>query len=152
MAVRTRSAATLTPPVLSTQGTYRPGVPGGGSLHIVKVSNRHDFVVSAPGPVGPSERILTYNAPVSFVIPAALAGSIARLGVAPTGSAAFTLRGNADVLIATITFAPGATLGTFTMAADWTFNVGDVFTIMAPAVQDVTLADVSMTIVARRLG
>ena len=69
------------------------------------------------------------------------ARSIARARVAATASTVFVVKRNATQ-VATVTFAAGATLGTWSTNVVWAD--GDFATIEAPATPDATLADITI--------
>jgi len=84
---------------------------------------------------------------------AGLPSSQAKSEAAATASSVFTIykiSGGVPSSIGTITFAPAATSGTFAMASDQIFAEGDMMEVVAPAVSDATLADISLTIVGKR--
>lgn len=94
-----------------------------------------------------AEQVAKWVAPVGgATFYAGLTDSRADADVAATASAVFSIRKN-GVQFATITFAIGATTGTFACAADTAFAVGDVLTIFAPSPRDATLSGVAGTIV-----
>ena len=104
---------------------------------------------------GAGEVVGALPIPVACKLPANLANSIARALTAATGSAAWTLSvipaGSAtETTIATITFAAGATLGTFSTQAAFALGVGDLVRLKAPATADSTLADISFIFPAVR--
>lgn len=80
----------------------------------------------------------------AVTLPASLTGSSADAGTAATASTVFTLKQNTTG-IGTITFAAGATTGTFSFTSAVTFAAGDTFEIDAPATADTTLADIAFT-------
>lgn len=82
----------------------------------------------------------------SFTLPASLAGSQGKAGVAATGSTTLTVSKNGGA-IGTIVFAAAGTVPTYTGTAT-TFAIGDMFTITAPATPDATLADIAVTLLA----
>lgn len=78
-------------------------------------------------------------------IPANFVGSIARSDVAATAQSVFTIKKN-DTTVASITFALGATTGTFSVQGAITFIESDKFSIVAPSTVDSTLADIDFYI------
>ena len=83
----------------------------------------------------------------AFVLPANLTNSIAKAGTAATASTAFTIKKN-GTQIGTMTFAASGTTATFTFASQVSVAVGDIIDMVAPATQDSTLADISVTLAA----
>jgi hypothetical protein len=73
--------------------------------------------------------------------PANFAGSQAVLGTAATATTVFVIKQNATQ-IGTITFAASGTVGTFasTSGLPYTFSIGDILSITAPASADATAA------------
>ncbi|MGP9819170.1 hypothetical protein ACTZWW_04065 [Salinarimonas sp. NSM] len=92
------------------------------------------------------------RAPANFAAPTPAAPterSYARAVTAATASTVFSVRKN-GVQFGTITFAVGATAGTFA-ATETTFAPGDVISVRGPDIPDATLADVSVTLLLERL-
>jgi len=104
-----------------------------------------DYLLSAPGVVGNSEKLFVVAIARTVVFPAGVSGSEAVVGTAPTADAVFSLQKN-GVQFGTVTFAASATAGTFSVASDTTFAPGDVLSVIGPATADATLADVSITL------
>jgi hypothetical protein len=104
------------------------------------------FAAGLPAASGLLMRFV-FDRAISFVIN--LAGSVASVGTAPTGAVAFAIAKN-GTSIGTLNFASGATSGTFSVAAAASFAIGDVLTITAPATQDGTLANLSVTLSGTR--
>lgn len=101
------------------------------------------------------EPVGAYVAEVAFTLPASLAGSIARALIAATASATWTLTripagSTTETAIATLTFAAGNTLASFSAQAAVSVGVGDILRLKAPASQDGTLADITFTFVGVR--
>lgn len=96
-----------------------------------------------------------YVAEVAFTLPANLAGSIARALTAANASAAWTLTripggSSTETTLATLTFAAGGTLASFSTQAAASIAAGDVLRLKAPASQDSALSDITFTIVGAR--
>lgn len=86
--------------------------------------------------------------PVRF--PAGMALSLANAGTAAALSSTFSLEKN-GVQFATVNWAGTATDATFTAASDTDFARADVFSLVAPAMPDTTLADISFSLIADRI-
>lgn len=86
----------------------------------------------------------------TVILPNNFSGSRAAAGTAATGTTTFVVAKN-NVTIGTMSFAPSASVATFTSTAVSTaFNAGDELTIHAPASPDATLANVAWTILGRQ--
>lgn len=81
----------------------------------------------------------------NFTIPAGAAGSRVRSGNTAQATAVFTLDKN-GASFGSVTFAAGASTGVVAVASATPFSAGDVLSIIAPATQDVTLADIAITL------
>ena len=79
------------------------------------------------------------------VILAGAAGSRPRADVAATAFATFTMLKN-GISFGRFNFGAAASTATFIVAADTTFDVGDLLTITTPSPADATLADVFVTL------
>ena len=75
----------------------------------------------------------------TVTFPSGLAGSQGTAGTAATAMATFEVEKN-GLNVGTMVFATATTVATFAMTSATTFSAGDVLTLMAPAVPDVTLA------------
>lgn len=80
----------------------------------------------------------------TVTFPAGLGGSQGTAGTAATAMTTFAVQKN-SVNVGTMVFTAAATAATFTMTSVTTFNAGDVLTLVAPAVPDVTLANLAWT-------
>lgn len=109
---------------------------------------RISLVFSFSGKPGASATIVV---PVSIglTLSANLPGSYADATVAAAASAAFTIT-KAGTSIGSVTFAAGATTGTFSFASSVLCVPGDYLTIVAPSTQDSALANVGITLLASR--
>ena len=76
---------------------------------------------------------------------AGLSGSYVKSITGATGSSTYSMKKN-GVEFGTFNFAPAATSGTFTVSSDVVFNAGDTLKIVAPALADATLADISLNL------
>ena len=94
-----------------------------------------------------SSSLLRLVAPRAISLPQNLTGSIAKSGTAATGSTVFTLKKN-GTQIGTMTFAASGSTATFSFASAVSVAIGDIIDMVAPATQDATLSDISVTLVA----
>lgn len=92
-----------------------------------------------------SEVLLRKLVAIGFTLPAGLGGSLATLDTAPTNAVTFSLRRN-GVEVGSFTFAAGAKVATFSLAAATVFGSGDALSIVAPASADPTAAGLTVTI------
>lgn len=88
--------------------------------------------------------IFRYVAVRAFTLPTNLSGSYFKAITAATASTAFDIQKN-GTSIGTLTFAASGTSATFSVTST-SFAAGDVLTVVAPATQDTTLADLSITL------
>jgi len=124
---------------------------------VVEVLRAAPPTASAPFDVGctfngsPGASAVLLRLPVvrTVTFPAGLAGSRGVAGTAPTANATFDIRRN-GATFGTMTFAAGATTATFAAASETAFSAGDVLSLVAPATQDVTLADAGLTLTGVR--
>lgn len=100
------------------------------------------FVAGAPG-AGQivHQRIFA----ITVTLPAGLTGSLAKAGTAAAASAGFSIQKNGTT-IGTIVFGAGASVPSFTLTAAATFLSGDILSIVAPAVPDASLANISLVL------
>lgn len=124
--------------------------PSGNPVWTDADGGRFDLSVFVQGEPQDGELVFrhVFAGPVTFR--ASLPGSRSSAGVASTGSVAFSIQKN-GAEFGTITFAASAT-GAFAAASNTSFDDGDVLTIIAPASQDTTLADVSIALSGGEAG
>lgn len=108
----------------------------------------YDIGFSIAGKPGASAICGRYIAVRSVYLPINLTGSQSKAQTASTGTVAFDILVN-GVSKGSVTYTASAT-GTFTFSAAVTLAAGDVLSIIGPAVQDLTLSDVSITLMATR--
>jgi hypothetical protein len=87
--------------------------------------------------------------PRTTTFPAGLTGSYAKSEIAATAASSFPLTKN-GASIGSVDWGVGATSATFTFASQQVFAAGDILELTAPAVVDVTLADLGFTLVGWR--
>jgi len=78
--------------------------------------------------------------------PVNMTNSQASVGTAATAQTIYSLQKN-SVEFGTITFAAASSIGTFSASTSTNFSVGDILTVVAPAVPDATMKDISITLV-----
>jgi len=115
----------------------------------------YDMVAYYPGVPTASAKVsrVAFTRAVTFA--AAFAGSVASADVAATASTVFDVQkavsgSTTFSSIGSVTFAAGATVGSFALAGGASFATGDRLRILAPATADATLADISITLVGTR--
>ncbi|HVL73101.1 MAG TPA: hypothetical protein VM434_14630 [Beijerinckiaceae bacterium] len=152
----TSRAATLRTQTLGSTVALRLGelsIVGSRGTNLVALAasagaGLYDLGLFIPGQPPPGALVFQFVFPRAVSFAAAFAGSAGRAGVAATAPAALTIRKN-GANIGTIEFATGAPAATFTGAAT-SFSVGDTIELLAPAPQDATLADLSLSLVGSR--
>ncbi len=113
-------------------GFYYPGLVGGGLVPDDDVMFRH-------------------LAGHAFTVPIGLVGSQFDLVEAPAdGDLVLTIKKNNTTTLGTITFADGFMLATVSFVAAVTFEIGDTFDVMCPAL-DSAAKGLAITIVAERI-
>lgn len=110
-----------------------------------------DLSMSLNGPIpGDALPVMTYVAVRDMRLPADLLYSQFYLADAPTGALTFKLHKN-GVEIGALHFEASSNVGSATFLAAVSFEPGDRLQILAPAVEDNTAGDLSVTFVAERL-
>lgn len=107
-----------------------------------KVFDIENFINGKPAA---SQIVNRYIAVRNYTLPINAANSQFRSGTAASATATFLLQKN-GVNIGTVSFAAAGTTGVFSVAAAVAFAAGDVLSIVAPAVQDAALADLTLTL------
>lgn len=110
----------------------------------------YDVASTYPGLLGAGDVVLRYPFPRKVEFPTGLTDSRAVAGIAPTGTATFSLRRN-NVQVGTLTFSGGSTTGSFSMAGPTLFSPGQVLTVVAPNPANSTLADVGFCLAGYRV-
>lgn len=91
------------------------------------------------------QRLVRHTVGIPFTLPANLTSSAASADTAALSACALIIK-NQTTGIGIITFASGATTGTFTFSSQQTFAIGNALIIDGPVAADSTLAGVSITI------
>ena len=110
----------------------------------------YDVAGFYPGQPGASALAFSWVIGRAIQFPINFAGSFAKLGVATTDAKTFSVRKNGSEL-GTFAFAAAGTSATFTLASATNFAAGDLLTVIAPTLQDSTLQDLSLTLLAARI-
>jgi hypothetical protein len=108
-----------------------------------------DVGVFAPGVGTNAQKLARIPLARAVTFPAGAATSEAKASANATASTTFTLSKNGSSF-ATVNFAIGAAVGTWTQASDANFSAGDVLEIDGPGTADATLADVGITLSGTR--
>jgi len=118
-------------------------------IEVVEVASATDRVFDistfAPGISGSSATILQNVLAREATLRAGGGTSQAYAATVSTAAKTYTITKN-GVSAGTIDLAIGANAGTFTVASDAVFAIGDRLAIVAPATPDATLADISITL------
>lgn len=109
----------------------------------------YDLAFYIPDKPGASMLCVRYAAARLITLPANLTGSVASSGTASTGSSVFTIK-KGSTSVGTVTFGAGLSTGVFAMASATSWNPGEVLQLIAPAVQDAALADISISLSGTR--
>jgi hypothetical protein len=113
------------------------------------ISGIYDIPVWIEGKPLNSETVYTLVAPRGFTLPSGLPNTQLKAGTAATGSAVFTLNKNGSS-IGTLTVNAGGTTASASFTASVSCAAGDVFSVVAPATADATLANIAMTFAGTR--
>ena len=95
--------------------------------------------------------LLRLPTPRRINFPIGMTLSRAVLGVAPAAIAVFNVQKN-GVTFGTITFAAASLVGVFAAAVAVDFAETDILTVVAPAPQDLLLADPGFALAAKRIA
>ena len=110
-------------------------------------SQIYDIGGFSQGKPDASSSLFRLVAPRAFSLPQNLTGSIAKAGTAATASTVFAIKKN-GTQIGTMTFAASGSTASFSFASAVSVAIGDIIDMVAPATQDATLSDISVTLVA----
>ena len=113
------------------------------------INGSYQFPLWVSGHPLPGEKIYSFAAPTQFMFQVGMTDSIANADSAATATAVFSLTKN-GAQFGSITFNAGQTTGVISCPALTTFVEGDIFEVLAPATQDVGLANVRMSLAAIR--
>jgi hypothetical protein len=111
--------------------------------------DRYDIAVWASVRPDSGEHLVQVVLPTPVAYYIGLTDSAARADTAATASTVFSICKN-NTQFATLTFAPGATVGVFACATQTAFAAGDKLSIIAPNPRDATLGDISITLTGFR--
>jgi hypothetical protein len=134
--------------LLHTTGTtdglvaVAPATQAGGAAPV-------DIALYFPGQPEAAERLLKLEVARGFTLPADLAGSRGHADTAATASAELVILRN-GVPVGSITFAAGSPNAAFALAGGLALVPGDRLELVAPAIQDATLAGLAFTLIGTR--
>jgi hypothetical protein len=120
-----------------------------GATALVFTTDAFDVPAFAPGLGTNNQKLLRFKLTRAVTFPASATLSQATASANATGSTTFTLKKN-GTSFATVNYAAGASVGTWTQASDAVFAAGDLLEIDGPATADATLADVGITLAGIR--
>jgi hypothetical protein len=110
------------------------------------VGHRVQIPIWIQGPLAPSDIIYKVTPSVNLVLASGLPGSTCNLDTAATSAFVLTLNKN-GVAVGTFNFAAASTQASVTFTSNVWFNAGtDVFSIVGPAIPDLTASNFSITI------
>ncbi len=140
-------------PLLASSGTYG-GVTYNASGQVTAVSssagiNPYDIAGYLPGLPTAGQTLFRVEMVRAVTLPINLTNSRAVCQTAPTSAVTLPIKQN-GTNIGDIAFAAGATVGTFSFAAQIILAAGDVLELDAPATADATFAGPSYTITGTR--
>ena len=113
------------------------------------IVNPYDMLMYSPGVPGNSADMSRLIMARAVTLPASLTGSYASSDTAATASTVLTLTKN-GTSIGSVNFAAAASTGTFTFSSAVTFAAGDILKLVNQSTADVTLANISVTLVGTR--
>lgn len=132
----------------TTGNVYQWSGTSWGGVIATLISGLYDIPIQCIGVPLSSEVLYLFAAPRAFTLPAGAPNSIAVAETAATGSPVFTINKN-GTQIGSFAFSAGTTAA-FTLSATTHFAAGDILTVVAPATQDATLANIAITLAATR--
>lgn len=110
----------------------------------------YTIALFVPGVMTNGQLVYQFIAVEDIRIPSGASGSQAKSGVASTGTVHFDIKKNGTD-DGDITFTASST-GAFTVGSDIDLTAGDLLQIIGPATADGTLADISISIKAKRIN
>jgi hypothetical protein len=114
------------------------------------VSKPYGIVAYSPGIPEPNDVLLPHIAAWAAEFPPDLVGSYAIAVVAATSQTDIAINVS-GTQVGTMRFAAGSAVGTFLPGAAFSLAQGDVLTVVAPALADATLSDISFTLTGSRV-
>lgn len=105
----------------------------------------YDVASATSGKPTASSTLMMFVSPRAFTLPTNLSGSIAKALAAATAQAVFTISKNGSQ-VASFTFAAASAVATFSNQAAIQVAAGDLITINAPDIADLTLSDIAFTL------
>lgn len=103
--------------------------------------------VSAMGVLNDGEILAIYSSVTAYNLPQNLVGSTSYARTPATAPLSIAIEKNGTP-IGSVDFAIGANVGTYTFSATTSFTISDRVAFVVPATSDLTLADVSITLLA----
>jgi hypothetical protein len=111
--------------------------------------NEYDILGAVSGLPNESVNIIEKTTVNGFTLPQDLVGSVANVSTRATGTTVFSIQHN-GTQIGTLTFDDTSEIGQFN-STETNFGTGDVLTVVSPALQDATLANLTFTLKAAAL-
>lgn len=112
-------------------------------------STPYDFYATIPGVMSNTMLVIGIDTLRAFTLPINLTGSVAKAGIAATGSTTLTLKKNGSS-IGTLIWSASGTTAALTFASAVSFAVADIFTLEGPASADATLANIRISLKGSR--
>jgi len=143
-------------------GDHRLSVLGTDALRVTgtylyylnyRVANWYDVAIFGPGKPAASQLLARIGITAPTLIQASLPNAVSFSGTNATLSSAVSIKkrsGGTSTPIGTITFTNASNTGAISFLSDVSFAAGDFIEFYAPPSQDATLADITITIQARR--
>ncbi len=119
----------------------------GTVISVPNANMPYDIAGSILSKPAASAVVMRFVAVRAFTLPAGLTGSLSKSATAATASTVFSLQKN-GAQFGTMTYAAAGTTGTFAAAAQTSFAIGDILTVVAPASADATFNDCEFTLIA----
>jgi|GEM_PF-6618267 len=151
-ALKATADAAVTPSQIGAASGVAP-LDSGSKVPVANLPQQaigYDICTNSESKPTASQVLLRFYASRAFQLPVGLTGSMVKAAVAATASATFNIQKNGST-VGSFTFAAAGTTATFTMASATSWAAGDLLTIIAPASQDATLAQIGATLLATLL-